>query len=150
MPDKFKNPNRERLKIIRTLDLMIIDEISMVRADLLDAVDATMRRLRRSDKPFGGVQLLMIGDLQQLPPVVTDEERPLINRVYQTPFFFSSKVMSRLKYVTVELNTIYRQSDARFLALLNQINYSQLSGGQHQPFQVRGIERKNVFIRSRY
>ena len=121
MPDKFKSPNKERLKIIRTLDLMIIDEISMVRADLLDAVDATMRRLRRSDKPFGGVQLLMIGDLQQLPPVVTDEERPLINRVYQTPFFFSSKVMSRLKYVTVELNTIYRQSDVRFLALLNNI-----------------------------
>lgn len=79
MPDKFKSPNKERLKIIRTLDLMIIDEISMVRADLLDAVDATMRRLRRSDKPFGGVQILMIGDLQQLPPVVTDEERPLIN-----------------------------------------------------------------------
>lgn len=121
MPDKYKSPNKEKLKIFRTLDLMIIDEISMVRADLLDAVDATMRRLRRSDKPFGGVQLLMIGDLQQLPPVVTDEERPFINRVYQTPFFFSSKVMSRLNYVTIELHTIYRQSDALFLELLNNI-----------------------------
>ena len=73
MPDKYKSLRKEKINIIRTLDLIIIDEISMVRADLLDAVDMTLRHYRRSGKPFGGVQLLMIGDVQQLPPVVKDD-----------------------------------------------------------------------------
>ena len=73
MPDRYTQLRKEKINIIRTLDLLIIDEISMVRADLLDAIDMTLRRYRRNSKPFGGVQLLMIGDVQQLPPVVTDE-----------------------------------------------------------------------------
>lgn len=121
MPDQMKQLRKSKADIIRTLDLLIIDEISMVRADLLDAVDATLRRYRRNDKPFGGVQLLMIGDVQQLPPVVTDEERPFMQRVYPSPFFFHSKALQRMPYVTIQLQTIYRQSDQTFVQLLNSI-----------------------------
>ena len=121
MPDKYKSLRKEKIKIIRTLDLVIIDEISMVRADLLDAVDMTLRRYRRSSKPFGGVQLLMIGDVQQLPPVVTDEERPYIEQVYPSPFFFHSKALQQTNYITIELTKIFRQQDKTFISLLNNI-----------------------------
>lgn len=112
---------KSKLDIIRTLELLIIDEISMVRADLLDAVDATLRRCRRNSRPFGGVQLLMIGDVQQLAPVVTDEEKPFMDRVYPSPFFFHSKALRRINYVTIQLTTIYRQQDPDFVRLLNNI-----------------------------
>ena len=79
-PERYRSLRKERVKIIRTLDLLIIDEISMVRADLLDAVDMTLRRYRRNDRPFGGVQLLMIGDAQQLSPVVKENERQFMAR----------------------------------------------------------------------
>lgn len=121
MPDKFKHLRKERIQVIRTLDLLIIDEISMVRADLLDAVDMMLRRYRRNSKPFGGVQLLMIGDVQQLPPVVTDEEKPYISQVYKSPFFFHSKALQRMHYFTIELTHIFRQQDERFIRLLNNI-----------------------------
>ena len=88
MPESKRNFKKEKLKIIRTLDLLIIDEISMVRADLLDAVDMTLRRFRKSSLPFGGVQLLMIGDPQQLSPVVKEDERQYMSQVYPSPYFF--------------------------------------------------------------
>ena len=88
----------EKRNIIRTLDLLVIDEISMVRSDLLDAVDNVLRRFRNSRLPFGGVQLLMIGDLQQLVPVVTEQDAALLNRYYDTPFFFGSKALQKLYY----------------------------------------------------
>lgn len=113
--------NRKKLRMIRSLDLIVIDEISMVRSDLLDSVDAVLRRIRRSELPFGGVQLLMIGDLSQLAPVVTDEEWQLLSRHYTTPYFFSSHALSRLPYTTIELTHVYRQSDEHFIALLNSI-----------------------------
>ena len=121
LPEARRQLKKEKLKIIKTLDLLIIDEISMVRADLLDAVDAVMRRYRRNDRPFGGVQLLMIGDAHQLPPVVTEQDEPWLKRVYPSPFFFHSKVMQQLHYVTIELQTVYRQSDTSFLDILNNI-----------------------------
>ena len=121
LPESQKQLRKSKVDIIRTLDLLIIDEISMVRADLLDAVDATLRRYRRSSRPFGGVQMLMIGDVQQLAPVVTDEERPYMDRVYPSPFFFHSKALQRLQYVTIELTKVYRQQDPVFLGLLNNI-----------------------------
>lgn len=121
MPESKRQLRKEKLRIIRTLDLLIIDEISMVRADLLDAIDDALRRFRRSSKPFGGVQLLMIGDVQQLPPVVTDSEKPFMDRVYPSPFFFHSKALKKTQYVTIELKTIYRQQDERFVRLLNNI-----------------------------
>ena len=103
------------------MDLLVIDEISMVRADLLDAVDATLRRYRDREKPFGGVQLLMIGDLQQLAPVVKDNEWELLRKHYETPYFFASHALKETVYMTIELRKVYRQSDTFFLALLNKI-----------------------------
>ncbi|MFA5416997.1 MAG: AAA family ATPase, partial [Bacteroidales bacterium] len=88
---KAQRFNRQKINIIRSLDLLVIDEISMVRADLLDGIDAVLRRFRRSGEPFGGIQLLMIGDLRQLSPVVKEDEWTLLRGQYQTPYFFSSK-----------------------------------------------------------
>ncbi len=121
MPDRHKSLSKTKLNIIRTLELLIIDEISMVRADLLDAIDMTLRRARRSSRPFGGVQLLMIGDVHQLSPVVTETERPFMEKVYPTPYFFASKALQRIPYVTIELTTVYRQQDAAFVDLLNHV-----------------------------
>ena len=121
MPEQQRQLRKSKIDIIRTLDLLIIDEISMVRADRLDAIDATLRRYRRNSRPFGGVQLLLIGDVQQLAPVVTEEERPFMERVYPSPFFFHSKALQRLHYITIQLTTIYRQQDSAFVQLLNNI-----------------------------
>ena len=112
---------KEKINIIRSMDLLVIDEISMVRADLLDAVDEMLRRYRDRHKPFGGVQLLMIGDLQQLAPVVKDEDWQMLKKYYDTPYFFSSRALKQTEYCTIELKTVYRQSDGAFLDLLNRI-----------------------------
>ena len=127
MPQKYRSLRKERIRIIRTLDLLIIDEISMVRADLLDAVDMMLRRYRRSERPFGGVQLLMIGDAQQLSPVVKDSERPYLSQVYPSPYFFHSKALRSLPYVTIELQKVHRQQDAQFLDILNSIRENRLT-----------------------
>lgn len=119
-PSKF-DFSKEKRSIIQTLDLLVIDEISMVRSDLLDAIDNVLRRYRNHSKPFGGVQLLMIGDLQQLAPVVTEQDAQLINKYYETPFFFGSHALRQINYVTIELKQVYRQSDELFLHLLNNI-----------------------------
>ena len=119
-PSKF-DFSKEKRSIIQTLDLLVIDEISMVRSDLLDAIDNVLRRYRNHSKPFGGVQLLMIGDLQQLAPVVTEQDAQLINKYYDTPFFFGSHALRQINYVTIELKQVYRQSDELFLNLLNSI-----------------------------
>lgn len=113
--------SKEKKKIIRTLDMLIIDEISMVRSDLLDAVDAVLRRLRGVSAPFGGVQLVMIGDLQQLTPVVTPEDEHILQGLYETPYFFSSKALQQIDYVTIQLEQVYRQQDGLFLDILNRI-----------------------------
>lgn len=113
--------NKQKVRMIRGLDLIVIDEISMVRADLLDSVDNVLRRVRRSALPFGGVQLLMIGDLSQLSPVAKEEEWQLLSRHYATPYFFSSRALASLPYTTIELTQVYRQSDPTFVNLLNNI-----------------------------
>jgi GTPase SAR1 family protein len=113
--------SKEKVRILRSIDLLVIDEISMVRADLLDAVDEVLQRYRRNSEPFGGVQLLMIGDLQQLAPVVKDDEWMLLSRYYPTPYFFSSRALSKTYYCTIELRKVYRQSDNHFLDLLNRV-----------------------------
>lgn len=112
---------KEHIKIIRSLDLIVIDEISMVRADLMDAVDNVLRKFKDHDKPFGGVQLLMIGDLQQLPPVVKEEEWDLLRNYYDSMYFFSSKALRKIQYFIIELKQVYRQNDAAFLDILNKI-----------------------------
>ena len=113
--------SKEKQRILRTLDLLVIDEISMVRADLLDSVDMVLRRYRDRSKPFGGVQLLLIGDLQQLPPVVRDEEWTMLSKYYDSPYFFSSLALKQMGYITIELKHVYRQNDLDFLSLLNKI-----------------------------
>ncbi len=112
---------REKRKIIASIDLLIIDEISMVRADLLDAVDAVLRRYRDYYQPFGGVQLMMIGDLAQLTPVVTPEDERMLAPYYDTPYFFGSKALQKIDYVTIQLEHVYRQQDLSFVNMLNQI-----------------------------
>ena len=126
--------------IIRSIDLLVIDEISMVRSDLLDAVDSVLRQYRkRHDLPFGGVQLLMIGDLQQLAPVVTPQEEHLLGQHYDTPFFFSSNALKQVGYLTIELKKVYRQQDEQFISLLNQIRENKASEATLQALNKRYI-----------
>jgi hypothetical protein len=117
---------RQKIDLIRSLDLLIIDEVSMVRADLLDAVDEVLRRYRESSEPFGGAQLLMIGDLHQLPPVVKNEDWELLRPHYDTPYFFSSLALRKTEPVNIELQYIFRQSDERFIELLNKVRNNDL------------------------
>jgi hypothetical protein len=118
--------SNEKKNIMRTMDLLVIDEISMVRADLLDAIDSVMRKYRDRYKPFGGVQLLMIGDLQQLAPVAVDKEWEVLKDYYETPYFFSSRALQQIQYVTIELQHIYRQSDQHFIELLGKIREGRM------------------------
>ena len=123
---QFQKLNKRKLNLMRSLDLLIIDEISMVRADVLDAIDAVLRRARRSQKPFGGLQLLMIGDVHQLAPVAKPEEWEVLSPYYDTPYFFGSQVLKKAPYVCVELEHIYRQHDDDFISLLNKVRNNQM------------------------
>ena len=119
--------NKTRLKMIRNIDLLIIDEVSMLRADLLDAIDWTLRNIRRVHEPFGNVQVLFIGDLLQLPPVVKQEEWQILRKHYQGIFFFHAKVLQETQPLYIELSKIYRQQDQDFIQLLNQLRNNQMS-----------------------
>jgi hypothetical protein len=118
--------SKDKVDLIRSLELLVIDEISMVRADLLDAVDGVLRRYANPLRPFGGVQLLMIGDLHQLPPVVKQEEWKLLSSHYESPYFFSSLALKQAEMVTIELQQIYRQSDSAFIELLNKLRDNRI------------------------
>lgn len=117
---------KQKIRLLRSIDVLVIDEVSMVRADVLDAVDSVLRCYRHRYKPFGGVQLLLIGDLQQLAPVVRTEEWDLLKVHYETPYFFSSKALQQLNYYTIELKKVYRQSDPVFLELLNKVRENRI------------------------
>ena len=118
--------SKEKVNIIKCMDLLVIDEISMVRADLLDGVDAVLKRYRRSTLPFGGVQLLMIGDLHQLSPVVKEAEWRILQQYYPSPYFFDSLALRATELIPIELRHIYRQSDTRFIDLLNRVRDNRL------------------------
>ncbi|MDE7096875.1 MAG: AAA family ATPase, partial [Muribaculaceae bacterium] len=122
---RFKKYSKDKIKIIRSIDTIVIDEISMVRADLLDAIDAKLRQYRNTPLPFGGVQIIMIGDMQQLPPVVSEEEWHMLSEYYRSPYFFDSQVLASAQYETVELTKVYRQKDSDFLHILNAIRESK-------------------------
>ena len=126
MAAQLHRMKKQKLNLMRSLDLLIIDEISMVRADVLDAIDAVLRRVRRSQKPFGGVQLLMIGDVHQLAPVAKAEEWEVLSPYYDTPYFFGSLVLKNTPYTCVELEHIYRQHDDDFITLLNKVRNNQM------------------------
>tara|TARA_R110002073_G_scaffold63216_3_gene158378 strand:- start:24752 stop:27157 length:2406 start_codon:yes stop_codon:yes gene_type:complete len=119
--------SRTKIDIIKSLDLIIIDEISMVRADLLDGIDQVMRRYKNKNKVFGGAQVLMIGDLQQLAPVVKPNEWSLLQQHYKTVYFFSSKAYQEANVVSIELKHIYRQKNEDFIKILNEIRNDSLS-----------------------
>ncbi|MFN5252379.1 MAG: helix-turn-helix domain-containing protein [Bacteroidia bacterium] len=130
--------NRDKLKLFRELELLIIDEISMVRADLLDAVNLSLQYTRRSEQPFGGVQVLFIGDMYQLPPVVRDHEWPVLSPYYSSPYFFDSQSFKKMDPAYIELRKIYRQSDRTFIQILNNI--------RNQDFQYDDYEiLKNLY-----
>ncbi|MDP3180568.1 MAG: AAA family ATPase, partial [Bacteroidota bacterium] len=135
----IKRFSREKINIIRSLDLLVIDEISMVRADILDGIDEVLRRYKNRYKPFGGVQLLMIGDLQQLAPVVKDDDWAILKPYYETCFFFSSRALKRSKFMGIELNHIFRQSDQRFIDLLNKVRENRMDTGTLQELNKRYI-----------
>ena len=129
--------SKEKRSIIKTMDVLVIDEISMVRSDLLDAVDSVLRRFRNRFKPFGGVQLLMIGDLQQLTPVMTDEDFQLLAPYYPTPYFFGSRALSQIDYVTIELKQVYRQQDEEFISILNSVR-----SGRPSPDVIKALNNR--------
>ena len=131
--------SKEKTAIIKGLDLLVIDEISMVRADVLDGVDAVLRRYKHRHLPFGGVQLLMIGDLHQLSPVVKDDEWDLLKNYYDSCYFFSSNALKQTGMISIELKTIYRQSDARFIQLLNRVRDNRLDGDTIQALNTRHL-----------
>ncbi len=118
---------RKKLALIRSIELLVIDEVSMVRCDLLDAVDETLRHIRRNDRPFGGVQLLMIGDIEQLSPICREEEWEILSSHYDSPYFFSSKALQRCEMITIELKEIFRQRDTKFTTLLNAVRENKIT-----------------------
>ena len=114
--------NRQKIQLLREMELLVIDEISMCRCDILDEIDLLLRSFRRRmNEPFGGVQVLFIGDLYQLPPVVKDEEWRILNEFYESPFFFSAWVMKEFQVLHIELETVFRQTDEEFIDLLNAV-----------------------------
>lgn len=131
--------NKSKLELIRHLQLLIIDEVSMVRADLMDHIDVELRRIRRNSKPFGGVQLLMIGDLQQLPPIAHGGEDELLRQYYKTLYFFSSAALKSVKYSCIELKNVYRQTDGHFIDILNHARNCTLTSQDISDLNARYI-----------
>ena len=115
---------KDKIKLLREIEIIIIDEVSMLRADVLDMMDFSLRKVRRNQQKFGGVQMLFIGDLYQLPPVVRDEH--LLKQYYPSPFFFESYALKELPVITLELTTVYRQKDEKFLDILNEIRDGEI------------------------
>lgn len=118
----------QKRRILRSMELLVIDEISMVRADLLDAIDAVLRHVKHQHNlPFGGTQVLFIGDLYQLSPVAREEDWQLLRDYYAGPYFFQATVFSELRPVYIELNQVFRQQDSRFVDILNQVRTNTLT-----------------------
>ncbi|MDB5232942.1 MAG: family ATPase [Chitinophagaceae bacterium] len=142
--------NNEKRKILQQLELLIIDEISMVRCDTLDAIDAVLRHFRNINAPFGGVQVLLIGDMFQLPPVIPNEEWNILSNFYQSPYFFSSRVIEFSKPACIEFQKIYRQDDERFIDVLNQVRNSKLDNKGYELLHSRYLPDFNPFDNDGY
>ena len=125
---KHMHYRESKRKVLQELELLIIDEVSMLRADLLDVIDFILKTIRKNkQQAFGGVQVLFIGDLMQLPPVIKDDEWHVLKQYYKSPFFFEAQVLKQNPPIYIELEKIYRQKDTRFIDLLNHIRHNQLS-----------------------
>lgn len=131
------NFRRDKRKVIQEMEMLIVDEVSMVRADILDAMDFVMRTVRRNQRPFGGVQVMLIGDMHQLPPVVKDREWEVLKNYYNSPYFFDSLAWKQLEAAEIELKTIFRQSDQRFVRLLNNIRHQELDEDDYEELKKR-------------
>lgn len=132
---KYTKPHR---KLLEELELIIIDEISMVRADIIDAVDRILRVYSRNlREPFGGKQILLVGDVFQLEPVVKGDEREILNRFYPTPYFFSARVFNQIDLVSIELQKVYRQTDATFVGVLDHIRNNTVGATDLQLLNIR-------------
>ncbi|MGL4992870.1 MAG: AAA family ATPase [Bacteroidales bacterium] len=119
---EFFKYNREHRKVIESVELIIIDEISMVRADMIDTIDRILRIYSKNTRePFGGKQVLFVGDIFQLEPVVTSDARDILSRFYRSPFFFSAKVFADIQLVPIELRKVYRQKDPSFIKVLDNV-----------------------------
>lgn len=140
---QIKKFSKSKLSLIRSIELLVIDEISMVRSDTLDAVDETLRQIRRSQKPFGGVQLLMIGDVNQLSPIIRDDEKDILSKFYNSQYFFDSMSLKKCSYITIELEKIYRQNDTEFTSILNDIRERRISYDSMARLNKRYIEGFN-------
>ena len=137
---KYTKPHR---KLLEELELVIIDEISMVRADIIDAVDRILRVYSRNlREPFGGKQILLVGDVFQLEPVVKGDEREILNRFYPTPYFFSARVFGQIDLVSIELQTVYRQTDKVFVNVLDHIRSNTVGAADLQLLNSR-LNRTN-------
>ena len=119
--------NATKRSIIRNMELLIIDEVSMLRADVLDAIDFMLKKVRRNERPFGGVQVLFIGDLLQLPPVVKNEEWQMLRNYYNGMFFFHSHIIQQYPPLYIELDKIFRQTDAEFIDVLNNLRHNKIT-----------------------
>ncbi|HVZ96161.1 MAG TPA: helix-turn-helix domain-containing protein [Chitinophagaceae bacterium] len=130
--------NRHRQQLLRRMELLVIDEISMVRCDVLDAIDTILKSVRRNyNVPFGGVQLLFIGDMFQLPPVAQQQEWEILKEYYSTPFFFDSHVIENEVPLLIELKKIYRQKDDHFVSLLNKVRNNEMSAADFENLHGR-------------
>ena len=130
--------NKQRQQLLRKVELLVIDEISMVRCDTMDAIDTILKSVRRRyDVPFGGVQLLCIGDLHQLPPVAQRHEWEILQEYYPSSFFFDSMVIKEQMPLLIELNKIYRQKEDSFVALLNKVRNNHMTAGDFEDLHVR-------------
>ena len=124
-------------RVLKALELLIIDEISMVRADIFEGIDHSLRLARKIDKPFGGVQVCVIGDLFQLPPIVGSNEKEFFTELYASPFFFSSKSYETAEFKIVQFSTIHRQNDADFIGILNAIRGGNCGEGELKTLNSR-------------
>lgn len=132
--------SKEKINIYKSLDILVIDEVSMVRADVLDGIDAVLRRFRNTHLPFGGVQLLLIGDLHQLPPVVKPNEQTLLSQHYNSLYFFDSLAIRQAGFVGIELTKVYRQSQQTFIDLLNAVREERWNGDVLSALNERHVD----------
>ena len=145
MPEQYRSLRRERIKIIRTLDLLIIDEISMVRPDIIDFIDRVLRSYSDNKKePFGGKQLLLVGDIFQLEPVVTSDMRTILSYHYENYFFFNAKAYEEVDLVPIELKKIYRQNNPRFVEILDRIRVNNATSNDLQAINSRFVSRQSA------
>ena len=135
-------------KLLREVELIIIDEISMVRADIIDFIDKVLRTYTHNPEPFGGKQLLLVGDIYQLEPVVKDEDRQLLNPFYPSAYFFNAKVWQSMPIVSIELRKVYRQQDSRFISILDRIRNNTATPHDLEALNTRVATPESSMVRS--